>query len=65
MYLFDWLARISTGIGLLLVFVGGMSGFTNSDIIGFGSIINYFLVANTFFLITIILFLHNIKHKKD
>jgi hypothetical protein len=65
MYLFDWLARISAGIGVLILFIAVMSVFTKSNILGFSNLINYFQAANTFFIITILLFLHKIKHKKD
>ncbi|MBK7628426.1 MAG: hypothetical protein IPJ16_14710 [Bacteroidales bacterium] len=65
MYLFDWLARISASIGVLILFIGVMSVLTKSNILGLSNLVNYFQVANTFFIFTIVLLLHKISHKKD
>jgi len=59
---FEWIARISAGIGLLSVVFGLISSFIGIKIFANQSV-NYFHVANSFFLITIILYLHHIKHK--
>jgi len=65
MYLFDWLARISATIGVLILFLGVMSVLTKSNILGLSNLVNYFQMANTFFLITIALYVHKIQHRKD
>jgi len=63
--LLDWSSRISAGIGVLLITFAGLSTFTKSYIFGFESRVNYFHAANSFFLITIILYLHYLKHKTE
>jgi hypothetical protein len=62
---FDWVARISAVIGVLLIILAGVSSFTTSNILGFEHRVNYFHAANSFFLIAVILYLHNIKHQKE
>jgi hypothetical protein len=62
---FDWIARISAVIGVLLILLAGISSFTSTNILGFGHLVNYFHAANSFFLIAVILYLHNIKHQKE
>jgi hypothetical protein len=63
---FDWFARISAGIGILLILFAVIS-IKSDTILGLSVDhgVNFFHMANSFFLITIILFLHNIKHKKE
>jgi hypothetical protein len=64
MYLFDWLARISATIGVLILFIGVMSVLTKSNFLGLSNLVNYFQMANTFFLVTIVLYVHKISNKK-
>jgi hypothetical protein len=62
----NWIAWISSGIGVVFVLLGFISAL-------FGRLrpetesINYFHAANSFFLITIasLLFLHLGRHKKE
>jgi len=52
------IAWASTGIGILLILLAGISTFTGSNIFGFEHRINYFNAANSFFLFTIIIFMY-------
>jgi hypothetical protein len=51
----NWIAWISSGIGLIFVFLGLLQVVFGKFISG-TEIINYFHAANSFFLITIALF---------
>jgi hypothetical protein len=63
---FDWIARISAVIGVLLMLLGFISAIIGKTVLpGIAHYVNYFLIADSFFLITIALFIDNIKHKKD
>jgi hypothetical protein len=62
---FDWIARISAVIGILLMVIGAGSALTGVRIFKTAHLINYFIIADSFFLVTIALFIDNIKHKKD
>jgi hypothetical protein len=53
----NWIAWISAGIGVLCILLAGISQFTGSFILGIVHRVNYFDVANIFFLITIALFI--------
>jgi hypothetical protein len=62
------IAWISSGIGVLLMLLGVISGLMARSIVpGINHSINYFHIADSFFLITIalFLFLHLGQHKKD
>ena len=64
----NWIAWISAGIGVVFMLLGFISGLIAKDILpGVTHIVNYFHIANSFFLITIILFvfLHLDQHKKE
>jgi hypothetical protein len=63
--LIDWIARISAAIGLLLMVLGVLSTFTQTYILDFEHRVNYFHMANSFFLITVVLYLHHFKYQKD
>lgn len=63
-----WLHRISFGIGLLFILFACISSDnTDYKILGFSleNGVNFFHIANSFFLITIVLILHDIKHKDE
>jgi hypothetical protein len=62
----NWLALISAGIGLVMILLAAISLIVGEAII-VENTINYFHAANTFFLITIALFVYLIKDqsKKD
>jgi hypothetical protein len=53
----NWIAWISAGIGVLLILLAGISSFIDSKILGIVHRVNYFHAANSFFLITIALFI--------
>jgi hypothetical protein len=63
---FDWIARISAVIGVVLMLLGFISGLMQKSILpGFSHYVNYFLIADSFFLVTVVMYLHNIKHKNE
>lgn len=47
----------SGGVGVLIILLGAISGLTGKNILPIQHVINYFHVANSFFLITIALFI--------
>lgn len=53
-----WIAYLSTGIGLLLVLLGSISAVFHLHFFHVNYISSYFQGANSFFLITIIIFLY-------
>lgn len=53
-----WIAYLSTTIGLLLVLLGSISAVFHLHLLQVNYISSYFIGANSFFLITIILFLY-------
>jgi len=64
----NWIAWISTCIGLILMLLSILSYWSppDSNILGFEHRVNYFITANSFFMITIIIFiyLYMNEHKK-
>jgi hypothetical protein len=50
-------AWISGGIGVLIIILGLLSGIIGKNILPVTHIVNYFHIANSFFLITIALFI--------
>lgn len=53
------IAWISCGIGLLFILMGVISVFTGDNLFGFGTyIVNFCHAANSFFLLTIALFIY-------
>jgi hypothetical protein len=56
MKVLNWIAWISAGIGLVFVLLGLIQGIFRMKIIESAEITNYFHVANSFFLLTIALF---------
>jgi hypothetical protein len=62
-----WIAYISADIGLLLVILGAISALAHVHILQVRYIASYFEAANSFFLITIVIFLylHLGQHKKE
>jgi hypothetical protein len=56
----NWIAWISGGIGLVLVLLGSIQAVFG-QILHVNHIINYFLAADSFFLITIALFVYLYK----
>jgi len=61
---FDWIARISAGIGVLLILLALVQKVIGTTIV-FQDNIYYFHAANSFFLITICLYLHHFKYNKE
>jgi hypothetical protein len=59
----NWIAWLSAGIGVLLILFAGISSFTESNILGFEHRVNYFHAANSFFLITIALFIFLLRNE--
>jgi hypothetical protein len=53
----NWIGWISAGIGVIIVFLAVISILVGKNIFGFGHVVNYFHAANSFFLITIALFI--------
>jgi hypothetical protein len=51
------IAWISAGIGVLIILFAGISLLTGRNLFGFSHLVNYFQAANSFFLITIALFI--------
>ena len=62
---FDWIARISAIIGVLILLLGALAIFFNFNILAITNATTFFLAANSCFFITIILYLSNIRHKKE
>ena len=58
----DWIARISAGLGVLLMIFAVITTITGKYIFAEHRV-NYFQIANTFFLITIAMFIYQIKCK--
>jgi hypothetical protein len=56
----NWIAKISAGIGVLLILLAGISTIIYPTTIfgGFEHRVNYFHAANSFFLITIIVLIY-------
>ncbi len=63
----NWIAWISGGIGIVFVLLGLIQGVFSMRFIEGAEIINYFHTANSFFLITIALFvfLYRCQCKKE
>jgi hypothetical protein len=57
----NWIAWISAGLGVLLMIFAVLSSFTASNILGAEHRVNYFQMASTLFLITIGVFVYQIK----
>ena len=53
-----WIAYLSTGIGLLLVLLGSISAVFHVRMLQVNYMSSYFIGANSFFLITLIIFLY-------
>ncbi len=53
----NWIAWISAAIGALIVLLAVISLLSGKNFFGFGRVVNYFHAANSFFLITIALFI--------
>jgi len=67
MKVLKWIAYISTGIGLILILIGVISALTLKHRLDAIYIASYFLCANSFLLITtvIFLFIHLDHHKNE
>ncbi|MCX6329754.1 MAG: hypothetical protein NTZ85_09635 [Bacteroidia bacterium] len=52
----NWIAWTSACIGVLIILLGVISGLIGKSILPIQHVVNYFHVANSFFLITIALF---------
>jgi hypothetical protein len=59
-----WIARISAGIGILILLYV-IPILLGKNFLGISHITTVFGAANTCFLFTIILYLREIKHKKE
>ena len=53
-----WIAWLSLGAGLLIILLAAISLLLGRNLFGFAHIVNYFNAANSFFLITIALFIY-------
>ncbi len=53
----NWIGWISAGIGVIIVLLAGISILLGKNIFGFSHVVNYFHAANSFFLLTIALFI--------
>jgi hypothetical protein len=53
----NWIAWISAGIGVFLMLIAGISFLIGKSIFGLTHFITYFHAANSFFLLTIALFI--------
>jgi hypothetical protein len=54
----NWIAWISSGIGIIIILIGLISGILGRSILsGVTHIVNFFLISDSFFLITIALFI--------
>jgi len=51
-----WIGWITGGIGVIIILLAAISLLTGKNIFGFTHVVNYFHAANSFFLITIALF---------
>jgi hypothetical protein len=62
-----WIEWLSAGIGAVLVLLGIIAKILYRNFLGVTSFVNYFLVANSFFLMAIMLFLfiHFGQYKKE
>jgi hypothetical protein len=67
MKVLNWIGWISGSIGVLIVLFAGISVIMGRNLFGFSHITNYFQAANSFFLITIALFIvtNRCECKKD
>jgi hypothetical protein len=67
MKVLKWIAYISGGIGVILILIGVISALTLKHRLDAIYIASYFLGANSFLLITtvIFLFIHLDHHKKE
>ena len=57
MKILNWIGWISAGIGGIIVLLAAISLLAGKNIFGVGHVVNYFHAANSFFLITIALFI--------
>ena len=56
----NWIAWISAAIGIVFVLIGVIQSVFEQFLPG-GHIINYYLASDSFFLLTIVLFVYQIK----
>jgi hypothetical protein len=68
MKVLNWIAWISAGIGILLISFAGLSSLlprvcTQTNCFGFAQKVNFFIASSSFFLITIALFVFEIKNQ--
>lgn len=63
----NWIAWISGCVGVLIMLLGVISGLIGRSILPIQHVANYFHIANSFFLITIALFvfLYKCQCKKE
>jgi len=53
----NWIGWTSAGVGVIMILLGVISGIIGNSILPIQHVVNYFHVANSFFLITIALFI--------
>jgi hypothetical protein len=53
----NWIGWISFGVGILILLFAAISLLMGKNLFGFGHIVNFFQAANSFFLLTIALFI--------
>jgi hypothetical protein len=63
----NWIGWISGAIGVLIIIFAAISAILGRNLFGFNHLANYFQAANSFFLITIALFIvtNRCECKKD
>ncbi len=67
MKILRWIAYFFAVLGAILILTGIVSGLTNKHNLQYLYTASYFLVGNSFLLITIVIFLfiHSVQHKKE
>ncbi len=53
----NWIGWISAGIGTIIILLAAISIIAGKNVFGFSHVVNYFHAANSFFLLTIALFI--------
>jgi len=66
MKILKWIAYVLAVLGAVLILIGIVTALTNKHILQYGYTASYFLVGNSFLLITLVIFhfIHLDQHKK-
>ncbi len=67
MKILKWIAYIFAAVGAIFILTGIVSGLTNKHNLQYVYTASYFLVGNSFLLMTIVIFffIHSDQHKKE